>query len=78
VAKANRSSAEITDGLTEDQVVNLLITAKGNEPLETFAPKLNASFQYVARVIARDRKPGPKILKWLGLRKKVTYERIAK
>jgi hypothetical protein len=64
--------------LTEDQIVDLLVAAKGKEPLETFAPRIGVSFQFVAKVIAGKRGPGKKIAAWLGYRKKVIYEKVSK
>ena len=43
---------------------------------KAFAARLGISEQYLTDILKRRREPGEKILKPLGLRRVVTYERI--
>lgn len=70
------SSGAVAD-LSVDPVA-LLSAAKGGESLERLAGRVGVSFQYLAKVLSRQRTPGPKVLKFLGLRRRVVYESIGR
>lgn len=63
--------------LTEDDVVAMLRreAGTGDRGKLELAERMSVFKSYVYDLLAGRRKPGPKVLAYLGLRKVVTYER---
>lgn len=59
--------------MTEAQVIALVRQRAKAETQEGLARKLRVAPQYVQAVVSGRAKPGPKVLKGLGLRRVVTY-----
>ncbi|HXN71511.1 MAG TPA: helix-turn-helix transcriptional regulator [Candidatus Acidoferrales bacterium] len=71
-----KSIARTYDDLSQDDVVGLLVHAKGGDSIEVLAARVGVSFQYLARVLTGERSPGPKVLKFLGAKKVVAYRLV--
>lgn len=58
-----------------EDVVKMLKVRQGTKTQEEFASEIGISFQLYSNVALMSRSPGKKILKFLGLRKVVLYEK---
>lgn len=54
--------------------VTLLRERKGKRSLRHLGKEIGVSAMFLSHVLRGLRHPGPKILKWLGLEKRVVYE----
>lgn len=61
--------------MDHEDVVNLLRKRKGPDSWRSLAKKIGCSAVFLCDVVDGSRKPGPKILHFLGLKAKVTVER---
>lgn len=78
MAKINVNSPVSGCGIhfTRADVRAQLATARGQMSVEQFAEKVGVSWQYLYKMLAGQRPPNTKVLKFVGLRKAETYQRI--
>jgi hypothetical protein len=65
----------MADYLTSDQVVAMLEAKRGDRTLEEFADEVGVSYQFLGHIFRRVRAPGREVLRYLGLRRIILYQK---
>ena len=61
--------------LTSDDVLDLLVARRASRTLEEFAEEVGVSYQFLGHILRKARPPGKEVLKYLGLKRVILYQR---